>query len=1269
MRFMKKIGHSFRHWLLACASGLYVVVPSVGMAASAPGELSQVPLFLAQAVPPNIMIVLDDSGSMRGTRVGGNDDIPPGSAPLDSLCGNGLAYNPSKTYTPWKGEDANGDAFADADPARARAYPWEDPAQTGTTNLLASSAYWDTSRDVSGQTWADFNYTFGVNGWELEYPPNSGNMLVLNDIGFPPALSNSGNTQWGAWDGATRSFTNPSVSANPQNLRFRPSDGALRVIANARRYYIWNDSNNNGKADRFECTTSGFVAALPFAGSRSNPNSQTNYANWYTYYRSRELVMRKAISEVVWTSKERLGLSGINLRFTRDAAGNPRAGGAGIEIKDMDDLTVGKPAADIAIARANKKALLQNLFQMVSNGNTPLRRALDNAGRYYAHLEQMGTKGLFGSGNKRPSQPFLSVADGGECQQNFTLLFSDGQRNASFPTSLFTDPDTSPSSTGAPYFNGGSFGDSIPRTLADIAMYYYQQDFSTMANRVAPTFLTESDTSGGFTRNAHRVDNNPGQHMVTYTIAFGLSGVVDPLTQPADATQPFSGWNVPTNNPSTAQSADDMYHAAWNGRGRYLSAKDADGLISALKSVFRDIQERTGAAAAAVAVTSTTVQGGGKVFQAGFDSTHWTGSLSAYTVNASGIGSTPLWDADDLLAARDMNSNPRTLLTYNGSQGVEFKMPADYTSPAANELHPDQIADLLVNAPASGAARTAFLSDLIDYFHGDGSNEGANAQGFRERNGHVLGDIIHSAPVFVGKPVSPVQTTSYQTWANAAARVNRTQVVYVGSNDGMLHAFNAATGEELFAYIPKLLFSSDNRLGLHWLAQADYEHRYYVDQTIAAGDAYFGGDWHTVLVGGLRGGGKGLFALDITDPDALAAPSTGASKVLWEFNQPDMGFSYAQPTIVQLNNAAQDWAVIVGNGYDNTGDGRAKIFVIKLSDGSVIATLDSGVGTAVNSDCSDPASDCNGMSSPVVADINGDGRADRVYAGDVKGNLWTFDLTNATESTWNGTKRKLFTATTAPGQSVAPTTGGAPAAITAQPSVAKHPYMRDESTAPNLLVSFSSGQLIAVDDESDATKHSFYTVWDDGSSSPKTRSDLVEQTITTTTKTVGGATFDVRLLSHNLVDYSAATNPDKGWYIDYVEDGERGITTPLLFGDLVVWTTLTPKAAGPTSNKCDSAGESWLMVANYATGAEPAFIALDVDGNGTFNGDDVVGGQNVSGVHSGDIYWQPTIVTGDHGAGIVLLPVDTTGGANVESRSIQGISQKGLRSAWGRFNF
>ncbi len=1291
-----------RHWLLAGVISLYIAVPGLGLAASAPGELSQVPLFLSQAVQPNIMVVLDDSGSMDWEYLGPNSQTG-GHTNID-VCRNGLAYNPTVTYTPWKGVDSNGDTYADADPHAARDYPWAADGQM--VDLVPTSAFGPIANEPSGVfgsglapnglKWKDINYRYtAASGWELNLPIGSNNWLSLS--AFNPELDNTGNVQYGTWNGSVHSFGNPLPSTSPENLVFEPSNGRLRVAVGGKSYFNWVDANHNGIPEQGECLTSELVAALPLiSNSPSSPNSQTNYANWFSYYRKREYVMKKAISEVIWNSKERVGLSGINLHFRRDSHDQLHAGGAGVPVKDMDDLSVGRPAADIALARANKQALLNNLFRMKSDGGTPLRAALDNAGRYFSGFAQntvttytasssaypngvVHTQGLFGGGNLNPAQPLLSAVDGGECQQNFTLLFSDGQRNGNFNSGLFSNADTAPVTS----YNGASYADAANRTLADIAMYYYQRDLSTgLANRVLPPDPLHPGQFVPIDLGRNRTDSNPAQHMVTYTIAFGLTGSVDPATQPSDATTPFA-WNVPGNNHpvSVAQSADDMYHAAWNGRGRYLSAYSAGSLISALRSVFQDIQDRTSSAAAAVAVSSTSIQSGGKVFQAGFNPADWSGSLSAYAVSSGGVNATPIWDAHDLLGARINNQgwSSRTLLTYNGSNGVLFQMPQDYTSlnPSV-DLSQAQVDDLLFNAPLSDPGRGDFLRELIAYFHGDASNEGVgpNLLGFRKRGGHFLGDIIHSSPVFVGRPTSPIKDSNnaYGVWKNDPLRVNRTPVVYVGSNDGMLHAFNAGNGsdkgQELFAYLPKLLFSDKNRLGYHWLAQQDYEHRYYVDQTIAAGDAYFLGEWHTVLVGALGGGGKGLFALDITDPDVLGDPSTAPSKVLWEFdhidpshpNDPtDMGFSYAQPTIVQLNNAARDWAVIVGNGYHNTKDGRAKIFVIKLEDGSLIATLDSGVGSVVGGDCSDVASDCNGMSSPTVVDVSGNGAADYVYAGDAKGNLWVFDLRSQTPSNWSSSRRRLITVQTA---------SGALAPITSQPSVAKHPNMRSESTAPNLLVSFSTGQLLAKLDESDATKHSFYTVWDDGSSTAKTRSDLVEQTITQTTKTVGGVTYDIRKLSNNPVDYSATTNPAKGWFIDYIEDGERGITRPLLFGDVVVWTTVTPTAAGATANVCDSAGTSWLMVANYVTGGRPDSPVLDVNGDKVFNADDKIGGHGVGGVHSGDkIYWQPTIVTGGHGGGLALLPIDSTNGVSTESRAIQGISQNGLRSAWGRYNF
>ncbi len=1212
--------HTLRQMVLMLVGALYTALPSIGMAA--PGELAQVPLFLGQAVQPNIMMVLDDSGSMAWRHLGGKG--------LSICSGNVLAYNPDRLYTPWKGVDSDGNAYADMDPNAARLYPWD--AHGPTRDLLPPGNF-----KTPNSGWSGAQYRRDADGdWQIR--TSSGWRYLAQILEDSARSGASVPSSWSRYYVTGYDVYQPKLN---RSGRPRFSSGRLRL--KAPHYFPWVDANGNGRPDPGECSAHESIRTLPLHGTADHPNSQTNYANWYSYYRTRELVMKRAVSEVISASRERVGLSSINLNGLRSLAGDGSTTSTrrGVEITNVDDITLDSSNNPDPVAVANKRNLLKQLFRMFSRNSTPLRRALDNAGRYFSGSRQVG-HGLFGSSNTRPRSPLLSVPDGGECQQNFTLLFSDGQRNGSF--SGIGNVDATPFT---PY-NGASYADSYSDQLADIAMYYYQADFSGMDNRVAPTDLGRG-----------RLDNNPGQHMVTYTISFGLTGSVDPDSEPLDATLPFS-W---PDGSISGNTPDDMYHAAWNGRGKYLSAADPQQLIDSLKAVFRDIQKRSGSAAAAVAVTSTSVQSGGKLFQAGFDSTNWTGTLGAFDIDNSGISSSASWQADEVLDSRDLSGNPRVLLTYNGSRGVRFAAPADPDSPTSDELSSDQIDDLLKNLPsgANHTERAGYLADIIAYFQGDRGNEGSDGRHFRERQG-LLGDIVHSAPIYVGRPVSSLVDSTYIEWAVDPERVNRTPVVYVGSNDGMLHAFEANTGEELFAYLPGLLFSDQDRRGYHWLADDAYAHRYYVDLTIEAGDAFFNDAWHTVLVGGFRAGGKGVFALDITDPNELSSPSTGPSKVLWEFIRSDMGFSFAQPTITRVSAGDGTRAVVVvGNGYGNTEDGRAKIFLIDLSDGSLFLTLDtpSSTGWVVNHDCNDPGSSCNGMSSPAVVDLNGDGIADHIYAGDVKGNLWTYDISVPIPSGWNASRRLLFSAETA-SHDVAP--------ITARPSVTLHPRIRDAATQPNILVSFSTGQLLAVDDEADNTIQSFYTVWDDGRSATYHRSDLVEQTISTTTKTVGGVTFDVRLLSNNPVDYEAS---DKGWYIDYVESGERGITEPLLFGSVVVWTTIVPQAASGSGNKCDSAGQSWLMAADLATGGEPTQIAFDVDSDGVFDGNDQVGGANVSGVHSGNIYWQPSIVSGEQGNGQVLLPVNsnTSTGASVEARSIQGISSRGMRSAWGRFGY
>jgi type IV pilus assembly protein PilY1 len=492
----------------------------------------------------------------------------------------------------------------------------------------------------------------------------------------------------------------------------------------------------------------------------------------------------------------------------------------------------------------------------------------------------------------------------------------------------------------------------------------------------------------------------------------------------------------------------------------------------------------------------------------------------------------------------------------------------------------------------------------------------------------------------------------------------------VGANDGALHAFNADNGTEVFAYYPQAVFSDEERLGLHWLADTNYEHRYYVDMEPTLAEVYENVDgkgdaWHTLLVGGLRGGGRAIYALDVTDPSEFTDAQGVADNILWEFTDPDLGYTYSKPTIAKMNDGR--WAAIFGNGYNPTGasaTGQAVLFIKYLDKGTPsVRKITTGVGSIANGDCADASSDCNGLSTPAVVDLGADRVADRAYAGDLKGNLWVFDLSSDKPGTtpWSvafGTAaipEPLITANYLDGTEVR----GQP--ITAQPMVTLHPTERHDATQPNTMVFFGTGQYMAENDPVTDGTNSFYGVWDSGAAldfdRSATESVLVKQTI----KLESSGDEQVRLLSDNPVNY----DEDNGWYVDLPDSGERVIVNPIVFADLVIYTTIVP-----FSNLCsDSAGYSWLMVHNLADGSEPDVVALDISGDGNFDHEDQVDGENVAGVKSGNLYWQPTLVKSGLGAiGTLLIPTDDSD-SGITDKLVQGALNKVQRSSWGVFRF
>ncbi|MCI0506023.1 MAG: PQQ-binding-like beta-propeller repeat protein [Gammaproteobacteria bacterium] len=938
---------------------------------------------------------------------------------------------------------------------------------------------------------------------------------------------------WAGTDSAGNAYTDLTLTTARNNpYSTTTSDISSHV------YVKWTDSD---KDDAYDGPGSTNISSSSSTGdecdiantvsvSTLTAAQQKNYANWYSYYRKREYVAKRALSQIIKDSSARVGLGTLhNHNSVRTA------------VKDIDDITTPVDTT----AQTNKNNLLKNVFNITSSNGTPLRSALVNAGEYFAG-NLASTWG---------ASPILSAADGGECQKNFTILMSDGFWNGTSPSVGNTDKGSGP-------WDGGSHEDKVSNTLADVAMKYYETDLSTLANKVGKI---------------PGVDENTAQHLVTYTVAFGVNGTL--TANPPNRTDAFS-WPTPSADEPT--TIDDMRHAAWNGRGQFLSAGDPQKLITSLQAAIKDIDSRSGSSAAA-ALNTTSLQTGSLIFMASYDSTSWLGNLSAIEIDKDGKLGSLKWEAGQKLnaiATADLMTT-RKIYTYDGT-----------TSQLLNSLNINagQKADLLVDKPGA-ESDDAYVSRMIKYIYGDHTDEvgGAGLQYFRNRIEQRLGDIVHSAPQYIGVPNTPYPDAIegahlYSTFKTSQA--SRDGTVFVGSNDGMLHAFNAKTGAERFAYIPNMLFSTAAGKGLHALTDPVYEHKYYVDLTPTVADVYTD-DWKTMLIGGLRGGGKGIFALDVT--------TEGSMSVQFEFTHADLGYTFSEIQVAKMNNGK--WAAVFGNGYNNTGDGKAKLFIVYL-DKSGSKILDTGTGSINNSDCADADSDCNGLSTPALADLNGDGRIDRVYAGDVQGNMWSFNVSSATESEWklayDGGK-PLFTACRS---TTSPCTAADRQPITSKPALARHPDQRSAATFTNVMIMFGTGQFITSNDVTDTSTQSVYGVWDRGDSelSP---SDLVEQTVSSSVSTDA---IPIRVITDLSVTYTTdVSTTDHGWYFDLPTSKERVVVNPVTYGDLLFVNTMIPESPQICDN---SGGIGWLMAVDIFNGGEPDFAPLDVNNDAVFNDSD-----------------------------------------------------------------
>ncbi len=649
-------------------------------------------------------------------------------------------------------------------------------------------------------------------------------------------------------------------------------------------------------------------------------------------------------------------------------------------------------------------------------------------------------------------------------------------------------------------------------------------------------------------------------------VATNLAGLTTQVTNlrnsPASVNTYILGFALPYGvNPAQLNSI-----AAAGGTGSAYFASNAASLNTAFSNIITSIASQT-ASASAVSVNSGSLTTNSDLFQAKFSSLDWSGQLLDIALNSNGSLGTTNWDAGQVINGQAYGN--RVILTSKPStaKGIPFRWPAAPATPTVTELDTSQSSALNTSpggiVDGNGSAR-------LDYLRGSAANEGTGLM-FRSRNTSKLGDIVDSAPNYVGGPASNYYTDPTYA-AFSAGYASRTPIIYVGANDGMLHGFNVSNGTEVLGYVPSMLYSK-----LSQLTGTAYAHSYFVDSSPNSADVVYAGGWHTVLVSGMGSGAKGIFALDVTDPTKFSE-SNASTLVNFEFpnvntaaaDASDVGFVSGQIPIVKLNNGV--WGAIFGNGYNSTGTGQSTLFIVNIQTGALIRKIATGVGTIATP---------NALANPVAVDTDGNGTADVVYAGDLQGNMWKFDISGSASGSW-GLAYKLYSA-------------GQP--ITETPDVSIHPNGDN-------MVYFGTGKYLESSDISSTTSNTFYGIWDHFNTTVSSGL-LVQQQVTGTTSDTGG-TF--RIVTQNPVDYTTK----QGWYINLPLSGERSVTDPVVRGGKIIFTTLIPSSAA-----CSYGGSSWLMELDFLTGGMFTTPILDTNNSGSVNsGDKTVGGVGFSTISS-----------------------------------------------------
>lgn len=1233
-------------------SPLIVFLSSTMAALSSPAanaatlDLRDLPLFLVEGVAPNVVLTMDDSGSMAWSY------LPDGTSGRNlteytASHFNPMYYDPEVDYRPGL---------------------YADGTSIGNGERVGSSAY-KPEADFSRAAMYVYELASGKRGNPYRTRNNLGNRYRV----FRQINRNSA-----------------SYRTNNSKAYYHKFDSTRNNCTNA------NARDRRACYRKVEVTyNSGPMRSRPEFGFVNSRDERTNFANWYQFYSNRmragKTVMSIAFSPQNISSSVRVARQSLNRR-RGPKSGNP---GGGTEAGNSYIQ---------ALKGVQRDYFYRWLFNIYPSGGTPLVESQRVAGEFYRN------RGRNSPYTVNPGGPAPDNNDEISCRLNTHILVTDGVWNGSArtPSNFRRDhqahnlPDGRRYSPTTRHIYGRE--QSTQMSLSDMSFHYWASDLRPDLEDNVPRYFPSLSGNAGVDYWNPANDPANWQHMVNYNVAFGLTGAV-PLTEDVyEALLTGSAYTDLRGNqrrgwPSIANSSgriDDLYHAALNSRGSFFSARKPQELINALVSIMNSLSARE-SSASSLDSNSGSISGGAALFQAKFSTTDWSGDLLARPVSTGEGGDScnsqergsvcdPVWDAGEVNQRTANSWNIKRVFTINpqkdfGERGLPFRWNS-ITAEQKNLLH---------NGDNRGAQR-------LSYLRGAMMAEQEQGGPFRNRADTDLGAIVHSSPEYVGngfdasgsltlilddeiegenKPrhrdyvcANPQFGADYKVSSCSSGTYNRKPVVYIGANDGMLHAFDASLngangGKRLMSFVPNAVYKD-----LWRLTRPTFVAGSYVDGDITSADVFYDNSWSTVLVTGMRTGGQGYFGLDVTDPSIFnAETNVNANKLaLWEFGDrnstsgvtegqfgangdKDMGYSFGEPVIVKSNYTGTGdgfpanngrWVAIFGNGYNATeGDGShstsgdAVLFIVDVETGKLIKKFDTKAGTFAQP---------NGIATATAVyahkNVDEDYTADYVYGGDLRGNVWKFDISSSDRNDWKiafGTEaapQPLFSATNPDGNRQP---------ITGKVRVASHPANRG-----GVMVYFGTGKYIEEPDIHSTAVQSFYGVWDkdvcqvgagttscaDSSlyrrskthvlPSGLTRNNLLQQSITSEEET---ADLTARETSDHPITWRDGNDGHFGWFIDLVngtnKQGERVVGRAALRGNTVVFSSLVP-----TADPCSTGAFGWIMALDRSNGGRPDTQPFDINGDGEIGENDFSSnGEITSGAKHDGVLSNPSFMS------------------------------------------